>query len=60
MTEARIKVIESSSVEKVIEVAAMLIEKGYKPMAEVMKMPNTGFYTQVMRWEPRYGTPIVF
>jgi hypothetical protein len=57
MTEARFKVIERSSVEKVIEVAVKLIEKGYKPVAEIMKMPNTGLFTQVMHWEPLYRTP---
>lgn len=56
MTEARFKVIERSSAEKVIEVAAMLIERGYQPVAEIMKMPSTGLFTQVMRWEPQYGT----
>jgi len=45
MTE-RFKVIEKTSVEKVVEVAAMLIERGYKPVAEIMKMPNTGLFTQ--------------
>jgi len=53
MTEARFKVIERSSVEKVMEVAAMLTERGYKPVAEMMKMPNTGLFTQVMHWEPQ-------
>jgi hypothetical protein len=57
MTEVRFKVIERSSVEKVIEVAVMLIERGYKPVAEIMKMPNTGLFTQVMHWEPQYRTP---
>ena len=57
MTEARFKVIERSSVEKVIEVAAMLTERGYKPVAEVIKMPNTGLFTQVMHWEPQHRTP---
>ena len=56
MTEARFKVIERSSVEKVVEVAAILIERGYKPVAEIMKMPNSGLFTQVMRWEPQYRT----
>jgi len=57
MTDARFKVIESSSVEKVAETANMLIECGYKPVAEVMKMPNSGFFTQVMHWEQQYRTP---
>jgi hypothetical protein len=57
MTEVRFKVIERSSAEKVIEVAVMLIERGYKPVAEIMKMPNTGLFTQVMHWEPQYRTP---
>ena len=56
MTEVRFKVIERSSVEKVNEVAVMLIERGYKPVAEIMKMPNTGLFTQVMHWEPQYRT----
>ena len=57
MTEVRFKVIERSSAEKVIEVAVMLIERGYKPVAEIMKMPSTGLFTQVMHWEPQYRTP---
>jgi hypothetical protein len=56
MTEVRFKVIERSSVEKVNEVAVMLIERGYKPVAEIMKMPITGLFTQVMHWEPQYRT----
>jgi len=55
MTE-RFKVIEKTSVEKVVEVAAMLIERGYKPVAEIMKMPNTGLFTQVMHWQPTSRT----
>jgi hypothetical protein len=58
MTEDRFRVIERSSVEKVIEVAVMLAEKGYTPVAEIMKMPNTGLFTQVMHWEPQYRTPM--
>ena len=48
----RFKIIEKSSVEKVVEVAAMLIERGYKPVAEIMKMPDTELFTQVMHWQP--------
>ena len=57
MTEARFKVIERSSIKKVIEVASMLAKKGYEPVAEIKKMPNTGLITQVMHWEPKYRTP---
>jgi len=57
MTEARFKVIERSSAQEVIEVAAMLAKKGYEPVAEINKMPNTGLFTQVMHWEPKYRTP---
>jgi len=56
MNEVRFKVIERSSVEKVIEVAGMLIERGYEPVAEIMKMPSTGLFTQVMHWEPQHRT----
>ena len=57
MTEERFKVIERSSARKVIELATMLRKKGYNPVAEMMKMPNTGLFTQVMHWEPQYRTP---
>lgn len=57
MTEARFKIIERSSIEKVTEVADMLNKKGYEPVAEIMKMPNSGLFTQVMRWEPQFGRP---
>jgi len=56
MTEERFKVIERSSARKVIELATMLRKKGYNPVAEMMKMPNTGLFTQVMHWEPRHRT----
>ena len=57
MTDVRFKVIERTSVEQVVEVAAMLIGRGYNPATEVTKMPNTGLFTQVMHWEPSFRTP---
>ena len=57
MTDVRFKVIERTSVEQVVEVAAMLIGRGYNPATEVTKMPNTGHFTQVMQWEPNFRTP---
>jgi hypothetical protein len=56
MNEERFKVIEKSSAEKVVEVADWLIGLGYKPVAEIMKMPRTGLFTQVMHWQPQ-GRP---
>ena len=49
------KVIERSNAEKVIEVASLLSERGYKPVSEITKMPNTGLFTQVMHLEPAFG-----
>ncbi len=56
MQKERFKVIERSSVEQVVAIAAMLIERGYKPVADIMKMPDTGLFTQVMHWQPQYRT----
>ena len=57
MNDERFKVIEKSSAETVIAIANRLIDRGYKPVAEIWKMPNTGLFTQVMQWEPQIGTP---
>jgi hypothetical protein len=54
MENERFKVIERSSVEQVVAMAAVLIKRGYKPVAEVMRMPGNGLFTQVMHWEPQY------
>lgn len=51
MKNQSFKIIERSSVEQVVAIAAKLIERGYKPVAEIMKMPATGLFTQVMHWE---------
>ena len=56
MTEARFKVIERSTAEEVVELADWLIGRGYKPVAEIMKMANTGLFTQVLHWEPQTRT----
>lgn len=56
MNGERFKVIERSSTEKVTEVAAWLASRGYKPVSTITQMPNTGFYTQVMHWEPQHRT----
>ena len=45
------KVIEKASVQQVVAIATMLIERGYKPVADITKMHNTGLFTQVMHWE---------
>lgn len=50
------KVIERSDAERVVEIAAWLVERGYKPVSKVTQMPSTGLFTQVMHWEPRHGT----
>ena len=50
------KVIERSDAESVIEIADLLLERGYKPVSEIMQMPATGLFTQVMHWEPMHGT----
>jgi len=57
MNDERFKVIERSTAEEVVELADWLIGRGYKPVAEIWKMPNTGLFTQVMQWEPQTGTP---
>ena len=57
MNAERFKVIERSTVESVVEIADRLIGRGYKPVAEIMKIPKTGLFTQVMHWEPQYRTP---
>ena len=49
------KVIERSDAERVVEIAAWLIERGYKPVSKVTQMPSTGLFTQVMHWEPHHG-----
>lgn len=54
MENERFKVIERSSVEQVVAMAAVLIKRGYKPVAEIMRMPGSGLFTQVMHWEPQY------
>lgn len=54
MENERFKVIEKPSVEQVVAIAAKLIERGYKPVAEIMQMPNTGLFTQVMHWQQQY------
>ncbi len=56
MNKEHFKVIERSSVEQVVAIAAMLIERGYKPVADITQMPNTGLFTQVMHWEQQYRT----
>jgi len=56
MNGERFKVIERSSVERVVEVADWLIGRGYKSVSEITKMTNTGFFTQVMHWEPQQRT----
>jgi len=48
------KVIERSDAERVVEIAAWLIERGYKPVSKVTQMPSTGLFTQVMHWEPHH------
>ena len=50
------KVIERSDAERVVEIAAWLVERGYKPVSKVTEMPSTGLFTQVMHWEPRHRT----
>ena len=50
------KVIERSNAERVVEIAAWFVERGYKPVSKVTQMPNTGLFTQVMHREPRHGT----
>ena len=54
MNNERFKVIERSSIEQVAAIAATLIERGYKPVADIMKMSSTGLFTQVMHWQPKY------
>ena len=56
MNNESFKIIERSSVEQVVAIAAMLIERGYQPVAEIMKMPGTGLFTQVMHWEHQVPT----
>ena len=46
------KVIERSDAERVVEIAAWLVEQGYKPVSKVTQVPGTGLFTQVMHWEP--------
>jgi len=53
MNDERFKVIEKSSVATVVATANRLINRGYKPVAEIMKMSNTGLFTQVLHWEPQ-------
>ena len=50
------KVIERSNAERVVEIAAWFVERGYKPVSKVTQIPSTGLFTQVMHWEPRHGT----
>jgi len=50
------KVIERSDAERVVEIAAWLVERGYKPVSKVTEMPSAGLFTQVMHWEPSHGT----
>ena len=57
MNTESFKIIERSSVEQVVAIAAMLIERGYQPVAEIMKMPDTGLFTQVMDWEHQIPSP---
>jgi hypothetical protein len=54
METERFKVIEKPSVEQVVAIAAKLIERGYKPVADIIQMPNTGLFTQVMHWQQQY------
>ena len=54
MENDRFKVIEKPSVEQVVAIAAKLIERGYKPVADIIQMPNTGLFTQVMHWQQQY------
>ena len=58
MDNESFKIIERASVEQVVAMAAVLIERGYRPVAEVMKMPTTGLFTQVMHREQQYRFPI--
>ena len=50
------KVIERPDPERVVEIAAWLIERGYKPVSKVTQIPSTGLFTQVMHWEPQHET----
>ena len=57
------KVIERSDPERVVEIAAWLIERGYKLVSKVTQMSSTGLFTQVMHWEPRHSkteTPTLY
>ena len=56
MNEERFKVVERASADKVVEVADWLIGLGYTPVAEIMKMPDTGLFTQVLHWQPQSRT----
>lgn len=57
MNNERFKVIEKTSVQQVAAIAARLAERGYKPVADITKMHDTGLFTQVMHWEQQYRTP---
>jgi len=57
MNDERFKVIERSTTEEVVELADWLIDRGYNPVAEIWKMPNTSLFIQVMQWEPQTRTP---
>ena len=46
------RVIESKSVEDLIAIANLLIERGYKPAGGIAKMTQTGFFTQSMFLSP--------
>ena len=48
------KVIERSDAERVVKIAACLVERGYKPVSKVTHVPSKGLFTQVMHWEPRH------
>ena len=42
MSGESFKVIERSDAERVVEIAAWLVERGYKPVSKVTQMPSTG------------------
>jgi hypothetical protein len=46
------RVVESNSVEDLIKIANLLMERGYKPAGGITKMPQTGYFTQSMFLEP--------
>lgn len=53
MNDERFKVIERSTAKEVVELADWLGGRGYKPVAEIWEMPETGLFTQVMQREPQ-------